>query len=385
MDRKEALAREPNIDSHWALDIPTAGIVSPYTITIAAAENACRNGVRFHLNTQVTGIDQKEDGGYNVSTTDGEFTSRLVVNSAGLYSDEIARMAGVEGPTLYPVKGQYYILDRSLGHLITSMIYPVPPKRLNVVGVHITPTTEGNLLLGPTADYIEEKDDTATMGPVLKELWKKARELCPALPERTNIKNYAGIRARSLPQDHPDYPDYTMGELGCVEDMYQLIGIESPGVTAAPAIAEEVAGWVTGKLDPKPNEAFDPRGRPVVRFHKLPVEKRMELAAADPDYTRMVCRCEHVTRAEVLQALDNPLGVRTLAGIKYRCRAQMGRCQGGFCTARIVEIMEEKYGYAPEDFRLKGPGSHMFTSRTKEPLMAEEARVRGADGGGDER
>jgi glycerol-3-phosphate dehydrogenase len=292
-------------------------------------------------------------------------------------------MAGVEGPTIYPVRGQYYILDRSLGHLISSMIYPVPPKRLNVVGIHITPTTEGNLILGPTADYIEEKGDTATMGPVLRELWAKARELCPALPERANIKNYAGIRARSLPQDHPDYPDYTMGELGGVEGMYQLIGIESPGVTAAPALAKEVADWAAGKLDAKANEDFDPLGRPVVRFHRLPMEKRRELAAGDPDYSVMVCRCEHITRAEVLQALDNPLGVRTLAGIKYRCRAQMGRCQGGFCTSRIVDIMEEKFGYGPEDFLLKGPESRMFTSRTKEPLMRERADRDRGDGGGD--
>jgi glycerol-3-phosphate dehydrogenase len=186
-----------------------------------------------------------------------------------------------------------------------------------------------------------------------------------------NIKNYAGLRARSLPSDHPDYPDFSLGELGGVKDMYQLIGIESPGVTAAPALAEEIAKWAVERTGAGPNSDFDPRGQPVERFHKLPLERRQELLAQDPNYGKVICRCEHITKAEILQALDNPLGVRTMAGVKYRCRAQMGRCQAGFCTPRIVEIMEEKWGFGSDDFFLKGPGSHMFTSRTKDPLLNE--------------
>lgn len=363
-DASEVKKKEPNVSCYEALWVPTAGIVSPYEFTIALAENAVVNNVKFLLETKVTGLKKQKDG-FLVETDKGFFQTRVVVNAAGLKCREIVFMLEEPDFQVYPCRGEYLVLDKTCGDLVHSMIYPVPVRELGVLGVHITPTVEGNLLLGPSAEFINDTDDAKTTREMMKTLFHEAKEIIPVLPCDAVINAYAGVRCKLASPEEGGWADFRIEESKLNPGFLNLLGIESPGLTAAPAIAKKMVQMIAKHIDLQPKEAFKTikRGK---RFSTLSTEEQSRLIKQDPRWGRIICRCEHVTEKEVVDALSNPLGARTLSSVKYRCRAGMGRCQGGFCTQHIIRIMEKEFDIKVEDMKLKSTGSYLFTGRTRE-------------------
>jgi glycerol-3-phosphate dehydrogenase len=357
---KELLEREPNVRGVAAMFVPTAGIISPYLLNIALVENAIKNGVRVFLNTEVKGIIKKKRG-FVVRTNDLRFFADWVINAAGIHSDRIARMVGIGEYRLYPCRGEYHVLDKRVSGLVHGMIYPIPPKGSGGKGIHITPTIDGNILLGPSAEYVRSKSDFRTTMNVAERLLRETKSLCPRIERKDIITSFAGMRAKLCPPSRPGFTDFVIEERP--EQFINLVGIESPGLSAAPAIARMVACMVDKREGLRRKGDFDPKREGIKRVDGLSFKERNTIVHENPDYGEIICRCEGVSRAEIIQAINNPLGVRTLRGIRYRARAMMGRCQGGYCMPKIVEIINEFY--PEEEITLGGTGSYLFSGRTR--------------------
>ena len=363
----EAARLQPGIRCVAALHVPSSGIVSPYALTIALAEDAAVNGVVFFLDNRVEGIEPGEEC-FVVRTDKGILRGRWLINSAGIHAGEIARLIDQEAPPLYPCVGEYLILDRLVGERISMSVYPAPRVDNAGLGVHITPTTEGNVLLGPSNEYVADPEESRSTRPTMKRLLKEVRVMWPDVPESLVIGAYAGVRAKLTPPDAGGFGDYIIRRTPAYPRAIQLIGIESPGLTAAPAIARYVIDDIVRTeepFEPKPDRAIAIRRWPR-RFDELPEEEKQRLVSEDPDYGEIVCRCEGVTKHEVLHALRNPLGVKTLAGIKFRSRVTMGRCNGGYCLPRIVDMLQKEGGWTSDSFVLRGPSSPLFVGRVVE-------------------
>lgn len=355
---------EPNILGAKALKVPTAGIISPYQFTIALAENALTNDVQIFLKTKVLDISVKK-GCFVVKTNRAAFHAGYVINCAGLHSDTIAKMVEIEEHKIYPCRGEYLILDKSLSHLINHMIYPIPEKGSGGLGIHLTPTIEGNILIGPSAEYIHDKEDTSTTKSGMDDLLKGAKSFLRHLPENACIQSYAGVRCKLTGEGSKEPGDFVIEEDQNIKGFINIMGIESPGLSASPAIADMVVNLIQKNLKLNPKKDFKLRGDKK-RFDSLSIEDKAKLIKEDPNHGHLICRCEKVTKQEIIDALNNPLEVRTLTGIKYRSRAMMGRCQGGFCKPRIIKIMEELYQLNVEDITFRGEGSPLFIGRTKD-------------------
>jgi len=356
---------EPNISCHSALWAPTAGITLPYEFTIALAENAVINNVKFLLETKVIGLKKTKDG-FLIKTNKGEFQSKLLVNAAGLNCYNIVSMLEEPDFQIYPCRGEYLVLDKKYGSLVNSMIYPVPDKELGVLGAHITPTIEGNLLFGPSAEFIDDAEDKRTTNEMMKTLLAEAKDIIPAIPDKAVINAYSGIRCKLASPEEGGLADYRIEESKQTPGLINLLGIESPGLTGAPAIAKEITRMISNSIELKTKTDFKTRKIIKRSFAEMSTKEQSDLLKKDERYGRIICRCEHITEAEVIQALSNPLGARTLSSIKYRCRAGMGRCQGGFCTQHIVRIMEEQFGIDVNEMKLKSSKSKLFSGRTRE-------------------
>ncbi|NQT46131.1 MAG: NAD(P)/FAD-dependent oxidoreductase [Candidatus Omnitrophica bacterium] len=361
---KDELRRlEPNIEGIAALHSPNSGIICPFTLNIALAENALSNGVDIRLNTEVTRISKREDH-FRVFTKKGTFRGRYVINSAGLMADKIAAMVGLKYFRVQPCRGEYFVLDRASSGLLKRMVYPVPPVRGNVLGVHLTPTIDGNILIGPSAELIHDKYDTRTTGPGLGRLLKEAKLLLPALKSPEIITSFSGIRPKLARPTYRGCYDFIVKDEPQVRGFINLAGIESPGLTAAVAIAREIALSLKKKLALKKNGSFKYRREGIVRVRELPLEERASLIRKRKEYGELLCRCEEISKAEIIDALNNPLGVRSMRGIKIRTRAMMGRCQGGFCGPNIIDLLQRK-GIDPDEINLRGKNSCMLTGKTK--------------------
>jgi len=358
-------AKEPNVACHSALWVPTAGIIEPYEFNIALAENAAENNVKFLLETKVADLKKQKDY-FIVKTNNGDFQAQLVVNAAGLHCREIVSMLEEPDFNVYPCRGEYLVLDKNYRSLIKSMIYPVPERDSGVLGVHLTPTIEGNILLGPSAEFIDDLDDKRTTRKIMKTLFNEAKELIPALPSNAVINAYAGIRCKLASQKDGGWADYRIEESKKTSGLINLLGIESPGLTAAPAISKEITQIISQHIDIKRKQTFKPRKKKGKRFSELSEQEQATLIKKDERWGRIVCRCEQVTEMEIIQALSNPLGAKTISSVKYRCRAGMGRCQGGFCTQHIIKIMEKQFGMNINDIKLRSPDSNLFYGRTRE-------------------
>lgn len=356
--------KEPNVSCYAGLWVPTAGIMLPYEFNIALAENAAINNVKFSLETNVTDLKKQNDG-FIIETSKGFFQSQVVVNAAGLWCKDIVSMVEKPDFEVFPCRGEYLVLDKNYRDLITSMIYPVPVKELGVLGVHITPTIEGNILLGPSAEFIDDPLDKQTTKDMMETLLLEAKEIIPSLPDKAVINAYSGIRCKLAPPAEGGWADYRVEESKQTLGLINLLGIESPGLTAAPAIAKEVTNMVSKYIDLKAKDNFKVKKKGK-RFSEMLSTEQSDLIKKDKRWGRIVCRCEHVTEAEVINALSNPLGAHSLSSVKYRCRAGMGRCQGGFCTQHIVRIMEKEFNMKPKDINLSSPDSNLFYSRTRE-------------------
>ncbi len=358
----ELKRREPNLDALYALYSPVAGIIPPYLFTIALAENALTNGVKVHINTQVTKIKQ-ENGAYKVTTNKGVFHTDIVINSAGLYADQISAMIGIDNYKLYPCRGEYLILDKSCQNLINAPAYPVPPKIAGVLGVHLTTTLSGNILIGPSEEFIEEREDTRTTKEKIQQLIGEAKKLLPCMPLNQIIYGFSAVRSKITPPEEKGSRDFIIQE--DAENFINLIGMESPGLTSFPAIAKLVAQMVNEKMGLTEKTNFNPIRKRITPFREASGAEQASLIKENPLYGEIVCRCEHVSKMEVLGALNNPISHKTISAVKYRTRAGMGRCQGGFCLPKIVEILKEEYGLSPEEIKLKNLDSPLFVGQTK--------------------
>ena len=363
IDQKEIKKLEPNINGIEALHSPTTAILDPFLLTISLAENALRNGACIHLNTEIKGIEQSADG-FVLETNNGKYAADIVINSAGLYADKVAAMVGINDYKIYPCRGEYHILDKSKRNLINGAVYPVPPKELGGLGIHLTPTTDGNIMLGPSAEYIPEPDDTANTSEVMDKLFMESFEFLPKITRKDIIKSFSGIRPKLIAEGSKAPADFVIEESRKIPGFINLIGIESPGLTGAPAIAKKVAGMINKILGGLvENPGFDPVEKPRTRFAELSNREKSELIKKCPDYGIVVCRCQNVTKKEVMDALNNPLCARSIYGVSKRCRATLGRCQGGFCLPKIVENLEEQYRPKTSDINYAGKGSELFSGK----------------------
>jgi len=361
IDSEELKRLEPNIEGIAALYSPETAITSPYLLTIALAENALDKGISFFLNTEVKSITRLNNSHFRIKTNKREFTSSYVINSAGLYSDYIARMVGIKKYRLYPCRGEYHILDKNVSWLINHLVYPVPQAGAGGLGIHLTPTIDGNILVGPSNEYIKSKDNLSVTSSVMKVLSSEARKFLPLISPGYIIRSYSGLRAKQAPSSEGGFWDFVVEESDTVDNFINLIGIESPGLTAAQPIAKRVVEIINKKERLNSNPNFNPFRKGILRFEEQDEETKKSLIKQNPDYGEIVCRCEKVTKKEILEAANNPLGPRSLISIKYRTRAMMGRCQGGYCFPRIIEILRENFNLAPREITLKGKNSYLLT------------------------
>lgn len=361
LGRERARELEPGLGDKVALALhaPGGGIVCPYEMTIALAENAAANGVAFRLECEVVRLEREPDG-FRIHSAHGEFKARTLVNAAGLESGAINNQLSRHEITIRPRRGEYCLLDSSESGLTRHTLFPLPGK--NGKGVLVTPTADGNILLGPTSEDTEERDRAATTAAGLKLILEQAAPYVRRLPRDRIIASFAGLRAHSLGED------FIIGEAPDAPGLVNLAGIESPGLTAAPAIALEAAKLVARRLEPALNPDFNPARKAPPRFRLLDDAGRARLIAANPDYGRVVCRCEKVTRAEAVAAMRSPLGARSLDAVKRRTRIGMGRCQGGFCSMRMLDVFRRELGMSPPEIRKSGSGSKLLPMENKADL-----------------
>ena len=361
LNQEELRAMEPNIsdDAYAALYAPTAGIVCPFNLNIAMAENACVNGVEFKFDTEVTGLHPIE-GGWAIETNQGSFETKYVVNAAGVYADTLHNMVSAKKIHITPRRGDYCLLDKTAGNLVSKTIFALPGKFGK--GILVAPTVHGNLILGPTAIDIEDKEGTNTTREGLDQVIAKCGMNVKNIPMRSVITSFAGLRA------HEDGHEFLIGELEDAKGFIDCAGIESPGLTSSPAIGEMVAEILREKLHLEKNENFVATRKGVLDPDALSKEERIELIRKNPAYGNIICRCEMITEGEILDAIHRPLGAKSLDGVKRRTRAGMGRCQAGFCSPRTMEILARERHVSMFDITKSGGESKIVTGTNKDSL-----------------
>lgn len=359
VERDELVKMEPNISDEAiaALYAPTGAIVCPFGLTYALAENAAKNGVEFRFDTEVTGISPIE-GGWRVATSAGDFEARVVVNAAGVFADALHNMVSEDKMTIIPRRGDYFLLDHSAAGHVHSTIFQLPGKYGK--GVLVAPTVHGNILVGPTAIDIEDKESTATTQSGLDEVRTKSSLAVKNLPLRQTITSFCGLRA------HEVRHEFFIGEVkpGFVD----CAGIESPGLSSAPAIGKMAAGIVQGILNLAENPAFDPTRKGILDPKTLDPESHAALIKQNPAYGTVICRCETVTEGEIIDAIHRVPGARSVDGVKRRTRAGMGRCQGGFCSPRVMEILARELGIDQSEVTKAGAGSGLIVGVNKDSI-----------------
>ncbi len=360
LSKEEVLKMEPNLSEEivGALYAPTGGIVCPFNLTIALAENANVNGVEFMLDTAVTGIE-KTDKGYVVHTDKGDQEAAMVVNAAGVYADVIHNMVSNEKIHITPRKGEYCLMDKKVGDFVSKTIFQLPGKYGK--GVLVTPTVHGNLLVGPTATDQEDKEQDQTTQKGLEDVLTKAGKSVKSLP-RQIITSFAGLRA------HGDTGDFIIGEVKDAPGFIDAAGIESPGLTSAPAIGIMVADLIQELAPAKKKDNFIATRKGIPSMALASSKERAELIKKDPAYANVICRCETVTEGEILEAIHRPLGAKTLDGVKRRTRAGMGRCQAGFCSPKVADILAREWGMDLSQVTKRGGDSRLLTGYDKEDI-----------------
>ncbi len=358
LQKDELKALEPNISNNatCALYAPTGAIICPYELTIAAVGNAMDNGAELKCNFKVCAIDKTDDG-YEIKSETETVKSRCVINCAGLYSDKIAAMIGDESFNVHPRKGEYILLDKECGNIVSHTIFRTPSKMGK--GILVSPTVDGNLLTGPTSVDMEDKENKATAADGFDKIIKETHENVEGVPFNKTITSFCGLRAVGSTGDFI----ITSPEKGFIN----AAGIESPGLSASPAIAEYIADMLKEQgFELNEKADFRPERKPMHYFREASIEEKNEIIKKDKSFGKIVCRCEGVTEGEILEAIRTNPKARDLDGVKRRTRAQMGRCQGGFCSPYIVELLAKEMNIAYEDVTKFGAGSYINCSKTKE-------------------
>lgn len=361
VDQARLRELEPNISKTavGALWAPTGAIVCPFELTFAMAENAAVNGVEFKLSTNVLSITPN-NGTWTVQTNKGALQTKTVVNAAGLYADVFHNMVSAKKLHITPRRGDYCLLDKSTGGFVDHTIFQLPNKFGK--GVLVTPTVHGNTLVGPTAIDILDREGVNTTAAGLDDLIAKAGNTVENLPIRQVITSFAGLRA------HEDAHEFVIGEVEDAAGFFDCAGIESPGLTSAPAIGITVADMLKEKLELKENASFVGTRKGIVNPKTLTKEERSALIKENPAYGQIICRCEMVTEGEILDAIHRPLGATSLDGVKRRTRAGMGRCQAGFCAPRVMEILARELNVGMADITKNGGESKFIVGVTKERM-----------------
>ena len=361
---------EPNVSERVvaALYAPAGGIVCPFGLTIALAENAAVNGVEFRLNTEVRKIERLEGAeypkGYRVITDRGIFETRVVVNAAGVCADLFHNMVSARKIRIIPRKGEYCLMDKKVGSYVSHTLFQLPT--VYGKGVLVTPTVHGNLLAGPTAVDVEDPEAVNTTRQGLEDLMKRASLSVRSLPARQVITSFAGLRA------HEEQGDFILGQPEDAPGFFDAAGIESPGLTCAPAIGRYIAEAVGEYLPAEEKKDFVAERKGIPNMETAGPEERKRLIAENPAYAKVICRCELVTEGEILDAIHRPVGATTLDGIKRRTRAGMGRCQAGFCGPGTVEILARELGVDMGEICKNEPGSEFLTGYDKDGVAAKK-------------
>ena len=357
IDRDEILSLEKNIGEGVtvALHAPTGAIICPYELCMAAVGNAMDNGASLMLDFEVKKIE-KLDTGYRVSSECDSVEARFVINCAGVYSDEIAKMVGDDSFEVYPRRGEYMLLDRECGDLVSHTIFRCPSKLGK--GILVSPTVDGNLLLGPTAENIEDKEDTKTTAEGLAKVRMQAGEQVSGINFGKVITSFTGLRSVG------STGDFVINEK---DGFINCAGVESPGLSSSPAIATYVAELLrSAGLELRAKADFNPIRRPMHYYKELTLDEKNEIIKEHPEYAHVICRCETVTEGEILEAIRTNPRPRDVDGVKRRTRASMGRCQGGFCTPYIIDLLAEEMGCDYTDVTKFGGKSYINIGKTKE-------------------
>jgi len=370
LTKEEALKLEPNLadDTVGVLLAETGGIACPFNMTIAFAESAYMNGVQFHLNTKVTGITEV-DGGYEITamhydicdeSKDEEVTyeAKIVINAAGVYADIIHNMVSEDKISITPRKGEYCLLDVTAGEHVGCTIFKLPTAMGK--GILVSPTIHGNLLVGPTAEDLEDKDGNYTTYEGLGIVNTPGASAVKNVPMNQVITSFAGLRP------HGDRGDFIIEELKDHPGFIDAAGIESPGLSASPAIGEMVRDIVVEKLNPSKKADFIPGRKGITVMKFLPVKTQQEIIESDPRYANIICRCSSVSEGEILETIHRPLGATTMDAVKRRTGANMGRCQGGFCYPKVMEILSRELGIPMEKITKCGRGSEIIEGHIKD-------------------
>ena len=359
LSREEVLAKEPNlVTAKAALWAPTAGVMWPFGCAVAFAQCAVQNGAQVICDCAVTGF-VKEDGAVTVvNTTKGAIRTKVVINAAGVYAEEIAKLAGDDSFTITPRKGEYILFDKMAApSLVYGAIFPCPNEKSK--GIMICTTTHGNTFIGPNANEQASKEDTSVTPDGMNEVIAGARKLIPNLPMGASITEFAGLRAVS------STGDFILGASG-VPGFINAAGIQSPGLAAAPAIAEVVAEAVSREMYLRKKTGWNGRLPKKPAFNRMTASEKQKMIEKNRLYGRVICRCETVTEGEIVDAIHQPVGARTVDGVKRRTRAGMGRCQGGFCGPRVTQILARELGIPVEKVLKERQGSELFYKKFEE-------------------
>lgn len=357
---KQILEMEPNINPNvkGGLYIPRESIIDPFLFVVALAENAHENGADFLLNTRITGIKTENGKVTGAESTAGDIEATYIINAAGLYCDEIAEMVGKNDYYVNPRKGQFYILDKNTSCKVNHIVLPIPTKLTK--GKLMCPTIHGNMLVGPTAEDLIDKCDKSTTTEGLKSIQDDVRNLIPNVNLRETITQYCGLRPNRNPEGlHVDtYED--------VKNYVNLSGVRSTGLTASVALGKYVAQTLINiGMQAEFNPCFIKKRKGIVRFHELSHDAQSELIGKNPLYGNIICRCETITEAEIIEAIHSPIPARSIDAVKRRVRAGMGRCQGGFCGPRVIDIIARELNIPPEEVTKHQPGSYMISGKVR--------------------
>ncbi|TAH67375.1 MAG: FAD/NAD(P)-binding oxidoreductase [Anaerolineaceae bacterium] len=358
IERDEILRMEPNINENvcCALYAPTAGIIGPWELAIASVENAMDNGVELQLETEVVGIT-KVNNGYIINTNRGEIKTRLIINCAGVYADKINNMVAEPYFSIKSRKGNYYVLDKGV-NLVDHVIFQCPTDKGK--GILVTPTVHGNILIGPDSEFVDDKDSTATNADNLSFVRETALISLKAIPFNKVIRSFAGLRANS------NINDFIIEEAKGAKGFINVAGFESPGLSSIPSVAKYVVEMIENMIGGlKHKDNFNPRRRKVICFNSLSEKEKGELIKKYPMYGNVICRCETVTEAEIVDAIHRNGGARSVKAVKKRTRAGFGRCQGGFCGPRVVEILARELDKDWTEIPYDSSKAYILTEETK--------------------
>lgn len=356
LSQEELFAIEPNVTPNAlkALYAPSAGIINPFELCVALMENAMDNGVNLHLNEEVIDI-LKTNQGYQIITDKNTYFSKMVVNAAGVYADKINNFICDKKLTLVPRKGEYFVLDHFTPDYIKHVLFTIPTEKGK--GILLTPTTSKNYLIGPSSDFIDDKEDVSTSKDVLDNILKNASKLVSFIPNNKIIREFAGLRA------YYSTNDFLINEN---KGFINVLGMQSPGLASAPATAIEVVNLISKRFSLQEKKEFNPKRRPMYRMHLMNTEEKNKLIKKDPRFGNIICRCEQVSEGEIIDSIKRNCGATSLKGVKKRVRPGAGKCQGGFCEPLVMKILAREFDQDMKEIFFDNPKSYVLLEKTKD-------------------